>query len=217
MTNEKKRFTGQIKCGHCQNTAPMEVVSMYSGVQDHFDGASGTSWEAGTVWELCKCPACHLVILRSYDWHSGYMDESDIGYHILFPAGDAELRGLPPKVDGGYRAAQRVRNIDANAYGVLLGRVLEMVCEDRQAKGDTLDRKLKSLADNGEIPEKLVKVATGIRKLRNIGAHANLGELTPAELPVLDGLTRAILEYVYSAPLFATEAEQRFSELKART
>jgi hypothetical protein len=216
MADEKKKFTAKIKCGHCQNTAPMEVVAEHSGVQTETDGRSGAEWEAGPVWELCKCPACDLVTLRSFDWHSGYMDGTDIKFRTLYPAGDKELRGLPQKIDGGYRAAQKVRNIDANAYGVLLGRVLEMVCEDRQAKGDTLDQKLKSLADNGEIPEKLVKVATGIRKLRNVGAHAVLGELTPAELPVLDGLTRAILEYVYSAPLLATEAEQKFAELKAK-
>jgi len=61
-----------------------------------------------------------------------------------------------------------------------------------------------------------VDVAAGIRKLRNIGAHADLGELTEAELPVLDGLTRAILEYVYSAPLLAREAEERLAKLKKR-
>jgi len=71
------------------------------------------------------------------------------------------------------------------------------------------------LADKDEIPSKLVKVAAGIRKLRNIGAHADLGELTESDLPVLDELTRAILEYVYTAPLLATEAEERFAKLKA--
>jgi hypothetical protein len=60
----------------------------------------------------------------------------------------------------------------------------------------------------------LALVAAGLRKLRNIGAHADLGELTGAELPVLDDLTRAILEYVYSAPLLAREAEERFARLK---
>lgn len=96
-------------------------------------------------------------------------------------------------------------------------RVLDFVCEDRQASGDTLDKKLKSLAGNGEIPSKLVDVAAGIRKLRNIGAHANLGELTEAELPVLGDLTRAILEYVYSAPSLAAEAEARLASLKSKT
>jgi hypothetical protein len=80
-----------------------------------------------------------------------------------------------------------------------------------------MDKRLKSLADNGEIPVKLVDVSAGLRKLRNIGAHASLGELTETDIPVLDGLTRAILEYVYSAPLLAKDAERRFMKLKKRT
>jgi len=215
MTNEKK-FTGRTKCGHCQNEGPMEIFADYSTVRDYYDGASDTTWEAGTIWQLCKCPACDLPTLQSYDWHSGYMDGSDIEYRLLYPLAEGIPRGLPSKIDAGYRAALKVRNIDANAYGVLLGRVLELVGEDRKAEGKNLSEKLKNLARKNEIPEKLVDVANGIRRLRNIGAHAILGELTPAELPVLDGLTRAILEYVYSAPLLASEAEQRLTELKAK-
>jgi len=206
-----------MKCGHCQNTAPMEIVADSSTVREYTDDRSGEIWEAGSVYELSKCPACGNMTLRSYDWHSGRMDGSDIEYKVLYPLGEKVLRGLPTKIDAAYQAAHKVRNIDANAYGVLLGRVLDFVCEDRNASGKTLDQKLKSLAENNEIPSKLVDVAAGIRKLRNIGAHANLGELTAAELPVLDDLTRAILEYVYSAPFLAREAEERLAELKTRS
>ena len=157
------------------------------------------------------------MTLRSYDWHSGYMDGSDIEYKVLYPLGKKVLRGLPTKIDAEYQAAQKVRNIDANAFGVLLGRVLDLVCEDRNAPGETLDQKLKTIAENNEIPLKLVAVAAGIRKLRNIGAHANLGELTADELPVLDDLTRAILEFVYSASLLAREAEERLAKLKTKS
>ena len=97
-----------------------------------------------------------------------------------------------------------------------MGRVLDLVCEDRRASGDSLDKRLRSLADDGEIPAKLVDVATGLRRLRNIGAHADLGELTGSDLPVLDDLTRAILEYVYSAPHLAREAQERFAKLKKK-
>jgi hypothetical protein len=209
---KKKRFTTSIKCGHCHNSAPMEIVAEYSGVKDHYDG--GNIWEAGPFFEVCKCPACDGITLRRANWHE-MMDPSEIEFIILYPSSEKALRGLPKKIEAGYQAAQKVRNVDPNAYGVLLGRVLDSVCEDRHAMGDTLDKRLKSLASNGEIPTKLVDVAAGIRRLRNVGAHADLGELTEAELPVLDDLTRAILEYVYSAPLLAEEAEKRFAKLKA--
>jgi len=192
----------------------MEVINVYHDMQEYTDDRSGLSWDVGSVYELNKCPACKCVTLRSFYWNDGFMDGSNIEYTVLYPVAEKMLRGLPTKIQSGYQAAQRVRNIDANAYGVLLGRVLDLICEDRNASGDTLDKKLKNLAVKGEIPEKIVDVAAGLRKLRNVGAHADLGELTESELPVLDDLTRAILEYVYTAPLLAREAEERFEILK---
>ncbi len=175
---KEKRFTELIKCGHCQNQAHMEIVSSHSTVRDYSDDRSGMSWEAGAVYELNQCPACEGITLRRYLWHSGAMDPSEVEYTQLYPMDDRDPRGLPKAIESGYHAAQKVRNIDANAYGVLLGRVLDLVCEDRQASGDTLDQRLRHLAENGEIPAKLVDVATGLRKLRNIGAHADLSEYT---------------------------------------
>lgn len=66
----------------------------------------------------------------------------------------------------------------------------------------------------GEIPKKLIGVSKSLRILRNIGAHATLGELTTDEIPILDNLCRAILEYVYSAPFLVEEAEKRVLKLK---
>jgi hypothetical protein len=145
MPEEKRHFTKSIKCGHCQNSAHMEIVAEYSSVEAHSDERSGTYWEAGPVYELNKCPACGGITLRSYLYHDA-MDPSDVEYQALYPSHEKTLRGLPKKIEAGYRAAQRVRNIDANAYGVLLGRVLDSICEDRHASGDTLDKRLKSLA-----------------------------------------------------------------------
>jgi hypothetical protein len=92
---------------------------------------------------------------------------------------------------------------------------MELVCIDRGAKGRNLSLQLKDLANRGEIPAKLVDVADGVRNLGNVGAHAGVGELTSAEVSIIDDLTRAILEYVYSAPLLAMKAEERLRKLKA--
>jgi hypothetical protein len=208
---KESRFTEQIKCGHCQNKAPMTIVAEYKDLRHYSDGAY--SWDGSTVYELCVCPACESVTLRTYDWND-MMESSDVLISVLYPSAPKTLNGLPSKVANAYEAAQKVRKVDANAYGVLLGRVLEIVCDDRGASGDTLDRKLKSLASSGEIPEKLVQVAAGLRQMRNIGAHASLGELTEHELPVLDDLTRAILDYVYSAPHLANTAATSLEKLK---
>jgi len=103
--------------------------------------------------------------------------------------------------------------MDPNAYGVLLGRVLDILCEDRRANGDTLYKKLEDLGNKGEIPKPLVEMAHSLRQLRNVGAHASLGELTGKEIPFLDNLCRAILEYVYEAPDLIQKAKQRLDEI----
>jgi hypothetical protein len=192
----------------------MPVVFMQSNVATCSDDKSGMKWDEGDIYELIKCPACEGIILRKYYWHDGYMDGSDIEYQILYPFEQKLPVGLPGTIKKAYDAALKVRGIDANAYAVLIRRTLEMVCEDRKAEGKSLFEKLDDLAKKHEIPDKLVRVADGLRHLRNVGAHAVLGELTSAEIPILNDLSKAILEYVYSAPYLAEQADERLRALK---
>jgi hypothetical protein len=53
-----------------------------------------------------------------------------------------------------------------------------------------------------------------LRIFGNIGAHPTLGELSDAEVPILDNLCKAILEYVYTAPFLAEQAEKKVKQLK---
>lgn len=192
----------------------MEIVEEYSQVRDYEDPRSGFRWEAGPVHELLLCPACRKITLRSYYWHDAAIDPSEIEYKVLYPVIEESPQGLPEIIQNAYDAANKVKAIDANAYAVLIGRLLELICEDRKASGKYLRDRLADLSGKGEIPEKLVGVANSLRTLRNIGAHATLGELTPGEIPILDNLCRAILEYVYSAPYMVEQAEKRVAALK---
>ena len=209
------QFSEKLRCGHCANLAPMEIMSTHSGVEN-YGGVDEPPWEEGDVYQLLKCPACSGVILRKYYWHS-FQDEGgrDAEIEVLYPVTRCNPEGLPPSIAKAFTATQRVRNVDPNAYGVLAGRVLELVCVDRNAQGHFLGHKLDDLAKRGEIPSKLVKVANGLKNLRNVAAHAALGELTTAEVPILEELTRAILEYVYRAPHLALMAERRLAALKS--
>lgn len=210
----QKRFSGVQECGHCSNSAPMEIVNEYSQLKSYDDPRSRFQWEAGTVYELLLCPACRGVTLRSYYWHDAAIDPSEVEYKVLYPASSDSPQGLPDTIQKAYDEANKVKAIDVNAYGVLIGRLLELVCEDRNASGKILVNRLEDLVSKGEIPEKLVGVANSLRNLRNIGAHATLGELTPGEIPILDNLCKAILEYVYSAPFLVTQAKKRVEALK---
>lgn len=213
---ENKELSISAKCGHCSNRAPMEIVAKYSHIfETHEDKSSGYVWELYNCYELLICPACNKSILRFYEWNDS-MESGDESYTVLFPIDNKLPIGLPERIEKAYNAAINVRNIDVNAYAVLIGRVLEMVCLDRKAKGRTLNDQLKDLSEKGEIPIKLVGIASSLRQLRNIGAHAMLGELTFDEAPILDDLSKAILEYVYSAPYLLKKTEDKLESLKKR-
>jgi len=208
-----KSFSGETKCGHCGNVAPMEIRSTLSQVRNHEDPRTGYPWEAGPVHELLVCPACDGVVLRRYFWHDHY-DPDDVDLETVYPR-QAEIPvGLPATIQQEFQAALQVRSTSPNAYGVLLGRLLELVCDDRGAAKGNLTARLKDLAGRGEIPDKLVEMAGKLQELRNVGAHAWVGELTSAEVPILDSLSRAILEYVYSAPHLVKQAGDRLQKVR---
>jgi hypothetical protein len=212
MANSEKPVSGVVTCGHCNNRAPMKIVATHSQVESKSDSTSNESWDLGDVYELLLCPSCNKVTLRKYFWHE-MMEPDEISIKLLYPVDKSPL-GLPASIQEAYDDALQVRTVNVNAYAVLIGRVLEMVCDDRNAAGKDLYAKLHDLAIRGEIPDKLLGIANSLRNLRNVGAHASLGKLTKTEAPILDDLCKAILEYVYSAPFLAKQAEDRLEQLK---
>jgi hypothetical protein len=208
------KSTLPIRCGHCDNLAPMTITASYSDtVAEGGDGYNAPPYhEFGTVYELFQCLACKNIHLRSYYWDSD-MEPEDVSFKQIFPVDARVPLGLTESIERAYRAALKVKMIDANAFGVLLGRVIELVCHERGANGNTLSKQLQDLATRGELPLKLVGVADKLRALRNVGAHPRLGELTSEEIPIVEDLCRAILEYVFTAPYLVQRAAQALSRL----
>lgn len=170
----------------------------------------------GTMYEILKCPACKKNNIVSYEWNSYWEGEEDFhpDYLLIYPSRKEIPIGLPENIEKAFLASNKIKNIDPNSYAVLSRRLLEMVCVDRKAKGKSLYDKLNDLSLKGEIPEKLVGVSMGLKNFGNIGAHAELGELSEEEIPIVSALILAILEYIYSAPKLATEAENKLNKIK---
>lgn len=212
----EKKYTTAMTCAHCGNKAPMLITAEYSRIRTHDHEGSPMSWEEGPFWEVLECPACDSVLFRKGYWHEYLSDETGPEYEILYPNGPEKIRGLPKQIAKSYEAAQKVKAIDSNAFAVLLGRVLDLVCIDKNATGETLYERLKDIANKGIMPQQLADMANALRHLRNIGAHADLGELTPAEVPILESLSKAILEYVYSAPALIQLVQSKIDALKSK-
>jgi hypothetical protein len=229
MFEEKRRTTEFLKCKHCSNFAPMEIAATYylstkPEPRDYsqYDNEYDYEYEyydhqpdQGYNYSLLLCLACGKVTLQEYFEHA-CMEPRDIIVETLYPQQGLKLVYLPLPVRQAYEAALKARGIDANAYAILLGRMLEIVCEDRKVKGENLNDKLKVLAEKGEIPTNLVGVAHSLRMLRNIGVHETMDGLGNDEIPILDDLSKAILEYIYIAPGLARAVEERLRRLKEK-
>ncbi|WP_460514554.1 DUF4145 domain-containing protein [Cyclobacterium sediminis] len=205
-----------VSCGHCNNISHMKIIGNVNDTESDVDPEYGPIGEWGTTYSVLECPACNKPNIVSYEWHDGMESEDEITYKTLFPLDKNIPIGLPEKIKKAFQAANKIKTVDVNAYVILLRRLLELVCIDRNAKGKTLALMLKDLADKNEIPEKLVNVAKGLKDFGNIGAHAGIGELSEKEIPIVTALSTAILEYVYSAPYLATLAEDKLKTIKAK-
>jgi hypothetical protein len=122
--------------------------------------------------------------------------------------------GLPPEIERASTAALVVKEIEAHAFAVLVRRLLEMICLEKAAEGRSLFEQLKWLAQTGVIRQQLIDIANGLRNFGNIGAHAAGVQLSETEVPVIDALCRAILEYVYGAPYLVRLAQETLDRVK---
>lgn len=210
MTDNKNVTSAAIACGHCRNRTLMRVAAM------HRELLAENEEKSGVDYQLLKCPACDQINLRIVQWDDSAVealaedgeDPEFVLGEIVYPPAEKVPDGLPMDLRTAYEEALAVRLSSPNAYAVMLGRVLEAVCVDRKAEGRTLYDQIADLGDRGEIPDTIVQVAHGVRKLRNVGAHAAIGSLGKRDVHVIERLARAVLEYVYTAPRLVRLAER---------
>lgn len=210
------KYFDALTCRHCGNKGPMRIAGTVSDTDSEFIDDSGACGpEHGMVYEILVCAKCEGSTLRAGFYYDG-MDLEEWSPSILYPAERKSMTGLPPAVQKEYEAAKAVASISPNAYAVLLGRVLDAVSVDRGAAGDSLYKRLEDLANKGEIPKNLAEMAQNVRQFRNVGAHADLGSLTVEEIPFLESLSSAVLEYIYEAPRMVEEAQARLASIKLK-
>ncbi|CAM3285666.1 DUF4145 domain-containing protein [Flavobacterium longum] len=193
----------------------MEISASAEVDETWGDSQMGYGPNMGTSYDVLKCPACLKINIVTYFWHED-MERNEIEYEFLYPPEKAYPLGLPDNILAAYKASEDIKLRNANAYAILTRRMLETVCIEHGAKSTQLASMLKELADNGAIPQNLVKVANGIKNFGNIGAHAGSGELGEQELPIVSALATALLEYLYSAPYLAALAESKLTKLRSK-
>jgi hypothetical protein len=209
--------TYPVECRHCGNKGTMRILAEARETEDHEENSNPMfplQWEAGNIYQTLRCYTCHQVTFYQFSIHTGtdpeYIDRSYD--QTLYPSAAESPMGLPPGIQREWDAAMRVRRVSPNAFAVLLGRVLDQICTDYQAKGKYLHNRIDALAKSGKLPESLKEVAHGLKDLRNFGAHGNLGDLDPKDAPLLESLCRALLMYLYTGPALSLDARKRLGK-----
>lgn len=206
-----------VECRHCGNKGTMRILAKARETEDLEDNSNPMfpiEWEAGHIYYTLRCYSCPGITLYQFSIHTAtdpeYIDRSYD--QILYPAEGESPQGLPAAIQREWDAALRVRRINQNAFAVILGRVLDAICIDQNAQGKDLHNRIEDLATSGKLPDPLKDVAHGLRKLRNFGAHGNLGDLDPKDAPLLESLCRALLMYLYTVPALTLDAQKRLGK-----
>jgi len=143
------------------------------------------------------CPACEEATVWSLVWSLDIQDE--FAHRRLYPTA-RDRSALPERVRTRLDAALKVKKIEPGFYAVGIRRMLETVCNIEGAAGGDLFAKLDDLAAHGRIPGTLAEAAHELRKVGNLGAHDSEVDVAPEDVPAIEALAEAILEYLYRAP-----------------
>lgn len=203
MTDENTNFEVVMQCDHCGHRATFAIRAEYTYTKPvEATGTFGLPEYSDTTWRIIQCLKCEKpTIVQTYKVsnRNSYSSAIESKTDILYPAEKLPLSDLPIGIERAYLAALKVR-YEPNAFAVLAGRTLEMLCNHENAPGKVLAHRLDHLANSGRIPVPLAQMAIQLKQLRNLGAHAAEDEVKEEDIPIILDFLEAILEYLYVAP-----------------
>jgi hypothetical protein len=171
------------------------------------EGFGEINWQH--VVSIFRCTACDEATIYESHW------ADEIGEAFaekrLYPTA-RDNSAVPERVQNRLDAALKVRKIEPGFYAVGIRRMLETVCNVEQAKGKDLFAKLDDLASKERIPAMLAEIGHELRELGNLAAHDDGIEVAPEDVPVIEDLADAVLEYLYRAPAKLTAVQEAIAQ-----
>lgn len=203
-------------CPHCGNKAPQRLVHSQHYFEKGWDLKRGTEDDHPWSSFVTVCETCgHLLV---YDNPGDQFTEEEFHYCDLeYPKSGQLHSSVPTKIARVYEEAFRIKEVAPNAFAVQIRRALEAICEDREATGGNLQKKLDHLTQKGDIPQVLSEASDVLRLVGNIGAHGIDESVHPLQVIALDDFFRAIVEYVYVAPSKLEEFKERMQQFRSES
>ena len=163
------------ECRHCGNKTKLDIMGKYTEYGD-------PEYDYGWVrdWLLLKCCACGKVSLGSIysgedtrTWNPDDPDEYEEIYITSFPVETYQGTNVPDKVNNAFSSALKAHYVDNIVCLMALRRTLEIICKDKGATGNTLEKKIIDLSQKNIFPQVINEASDVLRILGNEAAHGD--------------------------------------------
>lgn len=203
------KYEHGINCPHCNNLSTHNILCTESVSEDLYDETGEFVHRGEFYYMLTHCKSCNDVVLFVNSDLNDF-PQSIHGANVLYPS-QKKLDGIPDAIRKTYEEAKKVKKRSSMAFVVLIRKVLELICEDKQADGRTLHDKISFLATKEIIPEKIYEMARAIKYFGNMGAHDYI-EIDYSDVEIIDDLIVVFIEYVYIAPMKLSRLRESFHQ-----
>lgn len=200
-----------IQCYHCGNETLMNLLNEH---KESFD--EGLCYYY--IYKTYLCPVCKKITLYEIYWDEFLLDYDSSGKivespteEILYPLTSIDFTGIPTQVASAYASALKCRNIDPAICLMALRRTLDIVCQDKNATGRDLWRKIEDLSEKGILPSELKHASSITRFYGNMGAHDTQVQVSRSDMNLIFEFVKYILDYLYILPAKLKEMQEKMS------
>jgi hypothetical protein len=187
-----------LRCPHCNHQGAFHGIAKCSDIV----WAESIADESGQVRAIShtagvrKCPNPQCSALVQVVLQNGRVIECYPPEVI-----DFDSTNLPPSILASLEEAIKAHAADCfKASALMVRRVLEELCDDKQATGGDLKQRLAALSQNVVVPKELLDAADELRLLGNDAAHVkakNYDAVGKDEASLAIELAKELLKAVY--------------------
>ncbi len=186
-------------CRHCGNRGLMKYIGKTGWVvEDNHENLFDSELLEHMDYYIFECPVCYRPVIVS-EYCLDISDEIP-KTTIEYPSINVSHEGVPNEIYSAFESAIKTKGIDYSICLLSLRRVLEMICNDKGAKGQTLENKIRDLVESKLLPEMIGDACWIIRQLGNEAAHSDKIEVYSYDVEQVIGYVGTIIDYLYSMP-----------------
>lgn len=207
---------GVVYLALCEKCKIITRHKVFVSARKRYDGEE---WSSIAEYEVIQCVNCDGFSFRKeesnsedyfYDQESGeYINDSKVDVYPSRIAGRFKLSGytyLPLEVRAVYDEVMLAMNGEQPMLAGLGFRILiEIICKDKQAEGDSLFKKIDDLKSKGVLTKQGAEILHELRSMGNEAAH-EAKPSTSKQLILAMDVVENLLQSVYIHPKQAVAA-----------